>query len=570
MKSKISFCNLSAIRKNVTRFAPVWALYGVMWLLIFLTTLSDSVNMGWNNSIGFWLSNDWASSLQMMPLLNCGYAFLCAEVLFGDLYNSRMCNSLHALPLRREGWFCTHVLSGLGFSLLPNLVITLLVMAFSGSFWTVAPAWLLGMTLQYIFFFGVAVFSAYCVGNRFAMLLLYGLINGLSILVLVLLGSLYMPLLHGLRLEAEPFIWLCPMVQMCTFDQILTIDVNMQPSESSLQAMDIAQESVKTSGVVQLGEGWGYLALCALIGLLFMGLGLLVYRKRDLERAGDFLAVTWLQPVFLTLYCLCGGMAGYLFFSLFLGEETLFFLVVGLVIAWFTGKMLLERTVRVFGKKSWLGCGILVVAFLGSLFLTKLDPLGLTRWQPAPEELRSAMLWIDAGNSVTHTDPEDLQTILDIHSYGIQNPEADTNGKPDVTVYLEYTLKNGTTASRAFTVDTGSNAGYQLKNLLSSPAYVLETEDLAALQRKMVVVTTRDGQVITDHAGLLAALEKDCLAGNLAQDWAFHQYEDSFTYLEMEYQGEGYYRQSLFVRIYDSCEHTIAWLKQQGYGLQEE
>jgi len=356
MKSKTLYFNPSAIQKNATRFAPVWALYGVMWLLI-LVTMLDS------DGSGFWFASSWASSLQAMPVLNCAYAFLCAQVLFGDLYNSRMCNSIHALPMRRESWFVTHVLSGLGFSLVPNLVIMVLSLLFLEGWWVIAPLWLLGMTLQFIFFFGVAVLSAYCVGNRFAMLLMYGLINGLSLLVLAMLECLYLPMLHGIVLNTEPFLHWCPLVWQCSFEY-LDLD--------------------KMTYAVTLGTGWGYLCLCALVGLVFMGLGLLVYRKRNLECAGDFLAVRWLRPVFLVLYCLCAGMAGYLFFSLFVGEETLFFLVIGLILGWFTGKMLLERNLRVFGKKSWLCCGALVLVLMLSLGLTKLDFLGLTRWLPKP------------------------------------------------------------------------------------------------------------------------------------------------------------------------------------------
>ena len=37
---------------------------------------------------------------------------LAALVLFGDLDNPRMCNALHALPLRRETWFFSHAAAG--------------------------------------------------------------------------------------------------------------------------------------------------------------------------------------------------------------------------------------------------------------------------------------------------------------------------------------------------------------------------------------------------------------------------------------------------------------------------
>ena len=36
MKLKTSFFNVSALKKNLTRFAPAWALYGVFMLLLIL------------------------------------------------------------------------------------------------------------------------------------------------------------------------------------------------------------------------------------------------------------------------------------------------------------------------------------------------------------------------------------------------------------------------------------------------------------------------------------------------------------------------------------------------------
>lgn len=47
-------------------------------------------------------------------------------LLFGDLYNSRMCNALHAMPMRRETLFLTNVVSGLLFSMIPTAVMALL------------------------------------------------------------------------------------------------------------------------------------------------------------------------------------------------------------------------------------------------------------------------------------------------------------------------------------------------------------------------------------------------------------------------------------------------------------
>ena len=111
MKLKTSYFNSAVFRKNMTRFAPAWVLYGIFLLLI-LATMADANSQASN------LASDLGNSLMPFALLNAGYALLCAQLVFGDLFNARMCNALHAMPMRRECWFLTNALSGLFFFLL--------------------------------------------------------------------------------------------------------------------------------------------------------------------------------------------------------------------------------------------------------------------------------------------------------------------------------------------------------------------------------------------------------------------------------------------------------------------
>ena len=68
------------------------------------------------------------------------------------LIHKKLCNALHALPLRRETWFSTNVLSGIFFSLFPSAVMT--VAAVIASFysaveqgWQIPLLWMLGTNL---------------------------------------------------------------------------------------------------------------------------------------------------------------------------------------------------------------------------------------------------------------------------------------------------------------------------------------------------------------------------------------------------------------------------------------
>ena len=169
MKSRISFFNATILKKNITRFAPVWGLYS-LGLLMVTVIMADSAYFAMNL----------ADSIVAFAMINCLYAPLCAILLFGDLYNSRMCNALHAMPMRRETWFFTNVLSGLLFSLVPNGVMALVCLVLVDGLFIIPLLFWVAVTMQFLFFFGTAVLAVFCVGHRFAMAIVYIIINGFS------------------------------------------------------------------------------------------------------------------------------------------------------------------------------------------------------------------------------------------------------------------------------------------------------------------------------------------------------------------------------------------------------
>lgn len=102
------YLRISVIKKDLTRFAPLWGLYSV-FILIFLLL------MWMDNRSGAYLMNAAAEIMSAMCLVNLVYGFLCALVLFGDLFAPMLCNALNAMPVSREGWFVSHFVSGLLF-----------------------------------------------------------------------------------------------------------------------------------------------------------------------------------------------------------------------------------------------------------------------------------------------------------------------------------------------------------------------------------------------------------------------------------------------------------------------
>ena len=554
MKSRISLFDPVVFRKNVTRFAPAWALYTIgLFMIIFLVLDSTSTTHGFARDLGYMIAP--------MALLNFCYAFLCAQLLHGDLYNSRMCNALHAMPLRRETWFATNAISGLAFSAVPNFAVMLFCMLFTGKLWIAPILWFVAVMLQFLFFFGTGILSSYCVGNRFAMLLVYAILNGFSVIAYWLVETLYAPLLYGIQVKMDVFVLLCPLLKM-------------MDGFNYFEVYSHAGSVLRSEAYLELSDGWIYIGICAALGLLYAGGALLLYRKRNLECAGDFVAVKWLSPVFLILYTFCGGAVCHGFFSLFLGEESMAFLIVGLAIGFFTGKMLLERTVRVFRGKTVLRFGILLVVFLATILLTEWDPVGITRWVPKAEQVKSLYFYTGSGrySGCTVTQEDEIRQLLTVHQHGVENRNDGVNGKQDVKLYLTYTMKNGIAHDRNYYIDVDTEAGQILKRIISSPEVVFNTQDLSKFLDTVFVMELPDGMQIPKDQwqGLYNAMLQDCAAGNMAQDWNYYRDQNAAWLtitLDSAYTG-GYYK-NMDIRIYEGCENTMDWLEDHGYNLEK-
>lgn len=591
MKSRISSSKLTALRKDITRFAPVWVLYIVASLLGLMIVFYPYNNYRTAQNI--------ATTMQVMSVVNMIYALLVAQLLFGDLFNSRMCNSLHALPLTRDDWFAIHITSGLLFAFVPHLVFTLISLPFIGELWQVGLWWMLAVDLQYLFFFGLAIFCVFCTGSRFATVVVYGLANFLSILAWWFADVLYQPLLYGIEMDSQVFIDTCPVVKMCIFNYV-EIEHSMLP---------ILPGSLVDTYLVSytVGDGWGYLALCAAIGVGLAVIGLLLYRKRNLETAGDFIAVKFLEPVFLVLYSLTMGAIFQVFEQLFVSDDSYLFLFVGIAVGFYTGRMLLLRTTRVFQPKSLFTLVSLMGLLLASIGFVGMDVLGIIGWVPEANEVKSITVYSDYwgdsynnyydGNEFFTVDtPKEIEIMLDVHEGILANRENDeytqhyANGGVIVEVSTPYDsdyytridflyeMTDGRTVHRYYQVGNKSDAAKVLVPYFSSTeavlgmedddlsSYISNINDLAIYCESHMFITERD-----QMQSLLNAIIADCEAGTMAQEWAFHYEEDSIGSIEVTFLREldSAGRKSINIHIYPSCENTIAWLTANGVELWE-
>ena len=563
MKLRTSFFNGKVLLKNLTRFAPVWILFAVAEVL-------GLMSLDLDNS-AYTIANDLRYIIGPVGIAHCGYALIVAACLFGDLFDSRLCNGLHAMPMRREGWLLTNLASGFLFALIPAFVGGAVAAVALESEWWLALVWQGTSLLQYLFFFGVAVFSAMCAGKRIGMIAIYGILNFLSMLVSWVADIIFVPLLPGVVLPTEQFETFSPVVAFC--------------GDSYIDYYCDRILGGVFHGVVV--EDCIYLGICAGVGVAFLVLAWLLYRKRNLETAGDFVSFRPMGSFFLLTYTLGMGTLVYTFAELFFGTYKDYgFLVVGIVIGWFTGWMLLERTVKIFTKKVLIGFVAFVAVFAGCIGLTIADPMGITAYVPETGEIKEANLYLQ--NDVYYyldedetwggrhiTDPEEVEQVRQYHTQLINTPQ---NPQDEyMTVYVRYRLQDNRLIYRTYKVPAGSQTAENLRPFFSDPRSVFNVDDWQQLKDSVasLCVYWRGDKLPTELytpelvEGLMNAIEADCYAGTFTQHDYFHTGMEYLVGIDVQWNenlvekvnGDIARRYGEHVVAYEDSVHVAAFLE---------
>ena len=617
MRSKTSSFNQTALRKDLTRFAPVWVLYTICLILGLFLLYTDR-----SSYRDYYFAHNMTQLLPIMGVVNLFYAPLVAQLVFGDLYNSRMCNMLHAMPMRREGWFAAHVVSGVLFSLIPTAIMTvaatpLLMGSIFEKGWQIGLLVFLGTNLQYLCFFGIAVFATMC--NRFTMAAGYGLINAGAYICYWLIDTIYTPMLFGIVTPTTLAENLTPMGHMSNHTFI-------DADNRSLLRDKFGDELKGAVAQFQATDEWWRLWACAAVGIGFLLVALLLYRKRHLECAGDAVAFRCLKPVFQVLCSVFVMTAAQFFLYSFLGlrDQNYVVLAVGLIVGWFIGKMLIERSTRVFRLQNWYGLGALSAALVLTLVCTHFDVLHIEERMPKFERIKSVRISTNyTGGGAYMEDAQDIQMALQLHRLALEDRADSTGGyvigsngewvsyvdtnsdlideededqpwKYAARVELSYELTNGNLVRRDYNVWVDSPAGEMTEAYLNrwdviNSRYVILDE--VEHNRLEVVLDTFEnmyvGYIDEDEMpeelrsretaeSFLAAVRADAAEGNLAQHPYFHtgyfrreddRYDDGYDkvyQIWIQLSGDKY---GWEIEIFPDSHHSVKWL--QDHGLME-
>ncbi len=467
MKSKTSYFNRTLFTNLYKRFWPIFLAYILVWAAVLPIGLNS--NLRWNSY----------SDAEFNPILRAAYyvlttgylggalisavfAMLIAMAAFSYLYNSRSVSMMCSLPIKREGVFISVFTAGFVGMFVSNILIILITLAIEAMYGAVGISYLLQwfamVFLCNLFFYGFATLCASLTGHILVMPVVFIILNFTAFVVETIIRTVTSFFIYGVSssglLSTGNLLYLTPILRLTATKGIYTSGVDLpngafQPM--SYQYLD-----------------WKILGLYALVGIVFAVLAMLLIRHRRMETAGDVVAVKPLKPIFK--YCLTLGCAlvfGAILFSITISNGSrvgsvsnmlimLVYMLIGAFIGYFAAEMLMQKTLRVFAGKNWIGLLITAAVITGLMFCGEYDVFGYEKRLPNASEVQGVSISVMGEEALLEL-PENIEAAISLQNDIVtnkakneellQSPDYDYN---TYNVNFVYTMKNGKLIERYY------------------------------------------------------------------------------------------------------------------------
>lgn len=444
MKSRALFFNPTLLKRNFFRYSVLWAIYtGLLFLCTSLPLFNVKNEWDTNRLNELW-------TMCSVPV-SAIYALICAACCFSYLNKTRSIYMMSAFPITRTKLYFTTLLQGLLFGILPELVVTLFNLLIAHNTEMAGYIWqLLAVgVLEYLFFYGMAVVCMVLTGKTAYGVFCYIVLSFGPCITESAMRADFIPLLYGIVSPGRNITTLlCPLVGFYVYS-----------IPSSIVA--IGPYYVRGSDSIL---GWYLLAVGA-AGIVLMALGWLLYRKRQIENAGEAIAFRWLRPICKYAFTVfvsfvLGRVVMYLIFMGEIPDFNYGSLLVSLLFAGFVGyfcaEMMLKRSIRVFKGKAFLGYAVFALLLSATVLSLKTDLFGIVHRVPQKQEVSSFELTSEDGVVLHYDTPEDIELMLETHKkiladhFNAENENYRVEEEFNREVTVTYYLTDGDSFSRIY------------------------------------------------------------------------------------------------------------------------
>lgn len=591
MPSKTSFCNGTELRKCLSRWWPLWVIYGVILFIMLPGVLLNAHTMtpyASTEQIGY-LSNVIVSETQMLlPVTALCAGLLAAAAMFGYLYSPRSTGLAASLPIRRGCMFRTHLLAGLVMLLSAEAVVFGLGVLIEATRFVlvIQPLliWLGVLALETVVFYAIAVLCAMFTGHAVMLPCLYLLVNFVAVGFQLLIEAVLYTFVYGMSGMADlPVDWLSPLVLFMTHTHINN-DFIARPIGGGTNA-DLA---------VRNFSGWTNILVWFVFALLLLVCAGQLYRRRRMESAGDTVAIPVLKPILKYIVALFAGLALPVgVYGMLLNVPAyqthlvpyLLLAIVGAALGFVISEMAIRKSLRI-PRTVWRGCAVTAAVCCLVVVGAKCDLTGYARRIPDAGQVASVQISCNGYNS-TLSETENIQAVEDIHRAVVSEREKITDDSSGVTsLQLTYKLTNGKELMREYTLPGTSVRLTQIEQVLNSDE-ARTTRNTPGLPMTLEHITyaniayeVESGDYVSVELTAEQALDlyenaivPDCADGMMGRAWLTDDserqntaYAVNISYQLAQYDpatGENTYANVDYTPLTDSTR-TLAWLRAHG------
>ena len=580
MKSAASYFSLSLplIKENLRRY---WAIPVLAFLVYFLAGIFPLL-IAYNN-----LSYSYGFIRGL--LTNYNWIFMCTHLLlpiitgvvvFRYLQTPAFTTTLHAMPFTRAKLFHSTALSGLILATIPVLLTGLILLVIAKPVYSPAYSypdsvatgvdafaradiwtWLGSTLLIILVLYAVTVFAGLVAGNSIMHFLASVGFNFLPAALFGMFTIYCSQYLYGFAVSDN---WFAFMLKLSPF-------------------LYVFSEGART---------WLPPLLYLLTALALLGFSLRLYYQRALERASDSFVFGVMTPIATFLIAFFGmSLIGFYFAAVGSGESYLYAgLVTGAVLFFLLGRMIAQKTLRVFDRETARSLGVYLLCALVFVLAFTLDFTGFEKRLPQTERINGVTLsHLQNGGVFTTsplnldeppvlTTPANIQRVRTFHQNILNNrPETEATPYPRYTYNTQskitYYLNGAFDMYRQYSISYGQlRDDPELAAIFESEEYKaqfsfseIELWDVTSMdvfnQARKATITGRSNML-----EILACLDRDFQAQRYAEAISMR---NPYAYLTLSYRTPNAktVRQITIPRSY---RQTIAWLNENGYGQQIE
>lgn len=468
MKLKKSFCKGMIIRKDITRFWPLWSvLFIVLQLMYTLPVLFSGISCREEyKGEHRWecLAENGVREMcnAASPFLIAVIGILTAVLVFGYLTKKKESYMFHCFPVTRREYFCSHFLAGYLMIVVPYVITYIAIGGISAilgvNLLSVMVANLLEVVIMITLFYTLACLVVMLSGNAAISVIIFCVLNSLAVGIFFLAGGVtglflnvnvityiatsgFADILKGIIIIATPvytfhdfierpllagkgdsFFW-NDSLKIILGDNLYNVSGNMDELTRA-ELRDVTELTWQNARVML----W-YL----IPAVLFLILAYYLNQKRPLERVGDTLAFPWGKPVFHWVFTFCGSFL-FVIIAFFIGisplkdylgtYRNLFWvgmlcLLAGSVICYIISNMILQRSFRIWKNFSFVQMIICSVCVLGMMFIMRYQCYH--KYFPKAEEIQRISIEVNNPNysdactgTMVVEDQKDIRKILEI------------------------------------------------------------------------------------------------------------------------------------------------------------